>query len=309
MEDNIKKPNFFLLGGPRCGTTALSEYLRGHPEVFFSYHKEPHFFNTDHGYSLGRTMSEKKYLKRFFSDSADFKAVGEGSTHYLYSKEAVPNILKFNSNAKFIVMVRNPIDMAHSPHPKTLQLEQEDVEDFKTAWDLQKERALGRHIPKKCSEPESLQYGEVCKTGKQLKRLYKLVPPNRLLVIIYDDFKKNPGAVYKKTLEFLGLSQDNRTNFPVINPNAVLRSKALTRFLRSGFWNYPFIGFLSGKIKKAFNINHWPFMKKLHEVSRKNRKRGPMKNELRKKLADYFKEDVKELSELIYRDLTYWTKA
>jgi hypothetical protein len=36
-----RKPNFFIVGAPKCGTTALSEYLRSHPDVFFSSPKEP----------------------------------------------------------------------------------------------------------------------------------------------------------------------------------------------------------------------------------------------------------------------------
>ncbi|NJO14781.1 MAG: sulfotransferase [Thioploca sp.] len=43
----MKKPNFFIVGAPKCGTTALSEYLSSHPNVFMSYPKEPHYFSTD----------------------------------------------------------------------------------------------------------------------------------------------------------------------------------------------------------------------------------------------------------------------
>ena len=41
------KPNFFIIGAPKCGTTALSEYLRSHPSVLISEPKEPHYFSTD----------------------------------------------------------------------------------------------------------------------------------------------------------------------------------------------------------------------------------------------------------------------
>ena len=37
-------PDFFIVGAPRCGTTALSKYLKRNPKICFSNPKEPHFF-------------------------------------------------------------------------------------------------------------------------------------------------------------------------------------------------------------------------------------------------------------------------
>ena len=42
-----RKPNLFLIGAPKCGTTSLASYLSDHPQIFVSDPKEPHFFNTD----------------------------------------------------------------------------------------------------------------------------------------------------------------------------------------------------------------------------------------------------------------------
>src|SRR3990167_9603139 len=109
--EKIKKPNFFILGAPRCGTTSLSTYLREHPNVFFSFPKEVNFFSSDI-YSSTLCSDISSYLKLFSNSEEIHLAVGEGSVFYLASNCAVPSILQFNPQAKFIVMVRNPVDMA-----------------------------------------------------------------------------------------------------------------------------------------------------------------------------------------------------
>lgn len=47
------RPDFFVAGASKCGTTALFEYLSSHPHVYMSRDKEPKFFCTD---LLGRPL-------------------------------------------------------------------------------------------------------------------------------------------------------------------------------------------------------------------------------------------------------------
>lgn len=151
MNENIKKPNFFIIGAPKCGTTAMARYLGEHPDVFFSSPKEIHYFNTDF-LNKRKKITEKVYLEKFFKGSENFKAVGEGSVWYLYSEEAVPNILKFNPKARFIVMVRNPISMFHSRFHQSLINSWENVKTPMEAWNLQWERKKSKSIPPFCRD-------------------------------------------------------------------------------------------------------------------------------------------------------------
>ena len=133
----MTKPNLFILGAPKCGTTALRDYLGSHPEVFSCAPDEPHFFSTD---LVGRSteLSEKQYLRKYFSGvKKHHKIIIDKSTWYLYSKNAVSNILRFNPDSKFIVMVRNPVDMDYSLHSQLLWTGEEDISDFETSWHLQ----------------------------------------------------------------------------------------------------------------------------------------------------------------------------
>jgi hypothetical protein len=56
----MRKPDFFIVGAPKSGTTAMYEYLKAHPEIFMC-RKEPHFFGSDL-YSPWYIRDLEKYL-------------------------------------------------------------------------------------------------------------------------------------------------------------------------------------------------------------------------------------------------------
>src|SRR5262245_35065298 len=87
--DAMKKPTFFIIGAPKCGTTSLAAWLADHPDIFMSPTKEPHYFNTDHK----RYLNSLAGYEQLFEDATDrHSAVGEASVWYLYSANAVENI-------------------------------------------------------------------------------------------------------------------------------------------------------------------------------------------------------------------------
>ena len=88
------KPNFFIVGAPKCGTTSLHEYLQRHPDVFMPFFKEPHFFGSDLvRLPLSRQFRAKpgRYLK-LFRDARGEKRIGESSPWYLASQRAADEI-------------------------------------------------------------------------------------------------------------------------------------------------------------------------------------------------------------------------
>jgi hypothetical protein len=109
----LRKPNFFIIGAAKCGTTSLSVWLGGHPQIFMSSMKEPHFFNNDDRQAI-RTLDDYEAL--FWSATEEHIAIGEASVWYLSSADAVPAILQYQPEAKFIVMLRNPVEMAPALH-------------------------------------------------------------------------------------------------------------------------------------------------------------------------------------------------
>ncbi len=104
----MRKPDFFIIGAPKCGTTALATYLAEHPNIQLSDPKEPHYFCKDLKAGGPPVASDKDYVRRFFPglEESGASAAGEASVWYLYSDVAVRNILRFQPDAKFIVMLR-----------------------------------------------------------------------------------------------------------------------------------------------------------------------------------------------------------
>ena len=143
--------------------------------------------------------------------TTDHQAVGDGSVSYLYAPDAIRRVLEFDPRAKFIVLVRNPVEMMRSYHSRMLFQLDEDEEDFARAWDLQANRAAGRDIPKRCRDARLLQYGHLGKLGMHLERLFEVAGRERCHVIVFDDFVEDPRAVYLRALEFLGVDDDGQT--------------------------------------------------------------------------------------------------
>jgi hypothetical protein len=298
MRKNIKKPNFFIIGAPKCGTTSLSKYLREHPNIFFSDPKEPGYFCTDFFKKSRYVFTEKRYLEKYFKGAAGYKRVGEGSTAYLYSKDAVKNILRFNPEAKFIVMIRNPINMFKSLHSQLLFDLNENIKDPRKAWELQKERIKGKHIPPFSLEPKFLQYGEFCKLGEQIERLLKIVPNKKNIKIIrFERFKNNTKEVYEEVLKFLDLKTDNRKEFPIYNRNSRPRSKFLVRVIRilmeSSLQKY------SRVLKEKIGIISWSRFFYLNKINNKIIKIKHLDKGFRIELKKYFEEDQELLNKIL----------
>jgi len=301
----MKKPNFFIVGAPKCGTTALSEYLRAHPNIFFSQPKEISFFATDFPNNRIVTTFEE-YMALFHEIQPNHLRVGEGSVWYLYSREAVPNIYEYNSKAKLIVMLRNPVDLVHSLHSQLLLSIDEDEKDFERAWNLQELRKSGEKIPKKCCTPALLQYRDIGKLGTQMERLLEVFPKEQVMVILFDDFVSDTRAVYEDVLSFLGLNSDGRKLFQRINESRKYRSPLVGHFTQTPpdnlmrVWKY---------IKDMFGVKDFghSVMNRLRQANTVIRPRTALNEKLRLTLIDEFKEDIHSLEAILDRNLSHWT--
>ena len=271
-------PNLFIIGAPKCGTTALSEYLRAHPEVCFSSPKEPHFFNTD--FSTRHTYTSEKYLECFKNYSGQ-KIIAEGSVFYLYSKEAIPNILKINPEAKFIVMVRDPVEIAYAWHSQAIKNGSETVGDFEKAWNLIKKRKNGTKIPPFTRRIEQLMYSEIGKIGTQINRASPLIKKGNLLILEYNTFFSSIESSYLKVLDFLKIDPNQKPeNFEKINTNKSYKNLPLKNISEN----------LTKSFKKIFQIksNYGLYSKTIGKWNQIEQQRQPLRSEFKRQLKKYF---------------------
>lgn len=225
-------PNFFIVGAPKCGTTSLARWLAEHPRIFMSPVKEPHFYSTD--LANGFVTSRRHYENLFKAVREDHLAIGEASTWYLLSREAIPAIEREQPGARYIVMTRHPVEMAHSLYHHNVRVLHEDQPSFEQAWRLQQQRANGIKVPRSCVEPAFLQYQAACSLGSQLERLYEQVAAERVLHVPLADLQKEPRRAYRRVLDFLGVPDDERAIFLPANEARGHRSATLQKLLRLG---------------------------------------------------------------------------
>jgi hypothetical protein len=296
------KPNFFIVGAPKCGTTALYEYLRPHPAIFMSTIKEPHYFAKDlGGYPRIKTAAE---YEEIFAGSAGHRRVGEASVYYLRSEVAIPNIRAFNPDARLIAMFRNPIDMVYSFHSQLLYVAEEDEPDFEKAWRLQERRNRGLDLPPRSRGAFLLQYADLGRFGTQTERLLATFPREQVKLILFDDFAASPQAVYDQVIEFLEIPHDGRTEFPRINDNKRARVDWLRRFARKP---PPMLRNAIRGLKQAVGGEGIGAVKKrIVAMNTVKERRPPLTPAFRAELAETFREEVARLGRLLGRDLSHW---
>ena len=275
-------PNFFIVGAPKCGTSSLGFWLSEHPQIFMSVPKEPHFFSTDLANQKIKTW--KEYGSLFSEAGSNHKAIGEASTWYLYSREAVPRIEKAFPGAKYIVMTRNPVDMLQSLYQHNVRNLHEDAGTLEEAWDLQRVRSRGERIPLSCREPAFLQYKKACAVGRLVERLLQYVPQERVLHISLDALREDARKEYLKVLSFLEVQNDNRENFKPQNQARMYKSRLLQKALITG-----------GHLRSVLGLKKGLGLKKINEKKINKENLSP---EIKSMLHREFHDDSKYLRQL-----------
>jgi hypothetical protein len=304
MTDNI--PNLFIIGAPKCGTSALAHYLSEHPNVFFSDPKEPFFLSDD--YPQLKKQHGLHSIENYFSlfgkaDPQLHLVIAEGSTNYLASHTAIRNAISISPDAKFIVMLRNPVQVAHAYHMEQIWARNEDERSFEAAWKLQVKRKKGQYIPGSCVAEQFLMYGELTNFGPQIRRLYALVEKENVMVILQEDLMSDPKAIYEKVLSFLNLPSDKRSEFPVINASHSHRYEWLADLiLRPPRFLQP----VTLKFRRWARIKKPFFIEVFKRHVRLKSEREPIEKSFESELYEHFRPMVEELESMLGRDLSAW---
>ena len=311
MQNPVSRPNFFIVGAPKCGTTSMHAYLSQHPEIYMA-EKEIQYFASDIIEPWQHEVNpEEKYLS-YFTSGKNEKIIGDASVWYLYSRQAASKINEFCNNAKILIMLRNPADMLYSYYNFFHRLGKEDIDKFEDALDAEQERREGKRIPKWLQNeeigeyfpPEGLFYSDVASYTIQVKRYLDIFGKDNIKIILFDNFTNATLQTYEETLSFLEV--DARFQPKVERKNPGLRKQVRFKTLRKLVKN-PATLSLAKTLRKspAKNwtsqlINAWA------SISQDYVPVPPLNSSLRATLIRAYAKDIQDLSDLINQDLSHW---
>jgi hypothetical protein len=289
------KVNIFIIGAPKCGTTALFSYLVNSTDIkpSISNIKEPYYFSDDLPKIrklAGFNSTLKEYEENFDLDEVNNI---DASAWYLYSKTAVKNIYNYNPDAKIIVMLRNPVDMVYSlyyQHRRKL----ENIKSFEHAWNKSKKRKESLFV--RNIDLSLFDYQTIGMYSHQLERLFSIFNKDQIKIILFDDFIKDPRKEYNKVSEFLSLVPKKNIIFDKINENQVERR------LLINFMNMFPKEIIS--IFKKFKIIIFG-NRKIHFLIKKE-PRADLSENFQKELKEFYKNDVVKVERLLNLNLRNW---
>lgn len=173
--------NFIGIGAQKSGTSWAYACLYEHPSICAPV-KEMHFF------SRPRFNEGKGWYEKHFKNCDPNQLCGEFSTSYLYSEDAPARIHALYPEVKLIAILRNPITRAYSQYRNSIK--SGEIGETMTFEEYMREEE------------------SVCAQGlyaAQLERYCAHFNKEQILVLIYEDIKKDPIEFMKRIYAFLGV--------------------------------------------------------------------------------------------------------
>lgn len=309
----LRLPDFFIVGQAKSGTTALYEMLRRHPQIYMPDNKEPWFFASDMRPRFRTPMmgalpeSLDEYLG-LFADAGPDQLIGEASTSYLWSRTAAASIAEVQPAGRMIAILREPASFLRSLHLQLFQTHVESARDLRRAMALEADRRSGRKIPRRSHRPQLLQYSDHVRYVEQLKRYDAAFPKDQMLVLIYDDFRRDNEATVRAVWRFLGVDDEQPVVVLDANPSVALRSHGVDELVHAvSTGRNPVSRAAKGAFKTVTpdrarrRMLQWTLRRVVHGSA------PPPDESLMLELRRRFKGEVVALSEYLDRDLvTLW---
>lgn len=294
------KPNLFIPGAAKSGTTSLHNLLNQHPEICMSSVKEPGYWKNEK-FKDFKNIEKENYLNLFMKSK--HKIFGESTTAYMYYDTFINNInSNYNVSPKFIFILRNPIDRfnSHFWWIKGLGLEKSNFQEA-LSKDQNNEFKAYNYYPK--------YYFQFGLYAKWLKRFYNCFDRSNIKIITFEDLINNQLKTANSCFEFLGLKKLNSISNHTSNQTALLKNPQLYHFLnKSAMGKYSFTKI--GKYflpKKTINWIKLNIKDNLKNWKKENVSYPKISKENRSELkALYFKDvsDLKKLTEYNYKEWT-----
>jgi hypothetical protein len=298
-------PNFFVIGAPKAGTTALYACLKQHPDIYMSPVKEPHFFTYEGavpifagpaGASLWRVAVRRpRNYMLLFADVQEQTAIGEASASYLGSPHAPKRIKQYVPHAKIIVLLRQPAERAYSNYQYLRSHGVEPVGDFAQVLALENDRQKEGWYPFYFYREGGYYYDKLC-------RYFEIFPRDQIKVYLYDDWSTEPRALLSDLFRFLGVDESYEPELKRSNVTRVPRSRRFHHVAsHPGCLDPVLSSILPHSVCKWVSATLKDLDDKHNLVPP-----SPIDPLVRRKLTDEYREDILKTQDLIGRDLTHW---
>ncbi len=295
-------PDFFIAGAPKAGTTAVHAALAKHPSLHMSAVKEPKFFLSDGPPPARGGPGDVQTYREHVWRRDDYEALfdpapagalrGESTPFYLYRQDAQRRIRALIPDARLIVILRDPVERAHSNWTHLWSAGLDPVGDFVQACAEERDRIAAGWA-------DFWHYTALGRYGEQLEHLYTAFPQEQVLVFRYRALVESPAQVLDRICAFLGVPQGIVTEVPRENvtahPQLSFRHRAVSRAVRlstalSGA--LPGTATVTGALERALQRDSPP--------------RQPLTWEQRRALLPRFEADIRLLEIITGEDFGDW---
>jgi hypothetical protein len=293
-------PDFFVAGAPKAGTTALHAALAQHPSLYMSAVKEPKFFLTDGPPPAQGGPGDAKTYREHVWRRSDYEALfeaappgmlrGESTPFYLYSRQAQQRIRDQVPEAKLIIVLRDPVERAHSNWAHLWSAGLDPIDDFLAACAAEDRRTAAGWA-------DFWHYKELGLYGEQIEHLYTVFPREQVQLFRYRTMVDDPAGTLDKICAFLGVETGLITQLPRENvtahPERTLRHRSMARILRAGtLLPHSASAVLTDRLERRLQEGGSP--------------RRPLTWEQRRALIPYFEADIKLLGVVTGEDFGDW---
>ena len=297
-------PDFFIAGAPKAGTTALHAALARHPSLYMSAVKEPKFFLTDGPPPTRGGPGDVQTYREHVWRRDDYEALfdpapagtlrGESTPFYLYNRDAQRRIRALIPDARLVVILRDPVERAHSNWTHLWSAGLDPVHDFVRACAAEDERIAAGWA-------DFWHYKRLGLYGEQLQHLYSVFGRDQVHVVRYRALIDNPAGTLDGICEFLGVTLGIVTAVPRENvtahPELTRRHRHLARVLRAGS-------------AVATRLPHHAGAAMIDRLERSLQEGGAPRQPLtwaeRQSLIPFFEADVRLLEELTGENFRDW---
>ena len=298
MDKNINLPNLLIVGAAKCGTTSLHNYLKQHPDIFMSKHKEPHFLiNSDIGEDrIHKAITVLEDYEDMFKTDSIYKYKGESSVMYLAFPEfSIKNIKKYlDPDVKIIIMLRNPVERAFAGYLHNLRYNPSENLSFEEAF----EKSEARYYQERDITPDT-RYLHVGNYYSQVESFMSMFNDN-VLVIMYEDYVNDIDLCLANVFDFLDIDKISvDTSRRHMVGGWIFKRKFLRNLLipKNNFKSLIKSFLPNKKIRKAIK----------QKIMNMSTVESPfISKDMHKKLTEYYRKDIDNLSKLLNKELNCW---